>query len=138
MTNTTSPVRESIRDGFRRSVTAHYTDNPGTWVIAKMSARAWIVRPIHDSYAIDHFTTLKAARESLSNPKAGSQRIWWSHERWYLGVDDDPRSRALQPWEQEIIAEVRETLGVDDAAAFVQRSREHTDAQLDADAGATK
>lgn len=138
MTNTTTPVRESIRDSFRRSVTAHYTDNPGTWVVAKVSARNWIVRPIHDSYAIDHFTTLKAARESLANRNAGYQRIWWSHDRWYLGVDDDPRSRALQPWEQEIIAEVRAALGVDDTDAFVQRCREQTIAQLDADAGATK
>lgn len=136
--NTSTGVRESIREGFRRSVTLHYTDNPGTWVVDKIAARTWVLRPAHDVYPIDRFTTRKAAQTALGDRRSTCQHLWWSHDRWYLGVDDDPRSRALEPWEKDIVAQVRRDLGVDDSEAFVQRSRDLTAAHTGTKPGASE
>lgn len=110
----TAQQREDIRsmqvENFRQGVEHHYANHPSTWRVRKAFDGDWrIVNAdgVHVSY-VWSFPTKKAALADIDpdNRFSVSLRMWNARTEWYEGRSKDPRSRKLEPWESEIVAQV--------------------------------
>lgn len=97
-------ARQTIVDAFEESVATHFKSPPDTWSVRRIDERVWWIVGTDDSYALDRFETKREAGAALESGNHSYRRNWESRDRWYRQTDNDPRSRALESWEIEIIA----------------------------------
>lgn len=95
---------------FREGVERHYASPPDTWRVQKAHDQDWRivdVTGVHVSY-VWSYPTRKAALADIdpANKYSTPRRMWTARSEWYEGRSNDPRSRALEPWEEVIVADV--------------------------------
>ncbi len=105
-------VRDWVRESFTAGVRRHFQFPPSTWRVRRRAARRWdiVVGGPGESGTAETFMTKREATAALESGRYAYRRIWEDTDAWYRGEPSDPRNRPLEPWELEVVAEVRREL----------------------------
>lgn len=93
-------------EGFRTSVVRHYQYPPSTWSVTKASEGVWAITA-PDGSGLCRYDRKRDADHALESGSSAAHRIWSENAEWYEGTSNDPRVRALDEQEREIVAEAR-------------------------------